>query len=714
MTADDRHGPPAEDAAGREPTDPTGDRRRWDDDQHGPPTGEVPLSEIVHDEHRGALDTPAPLGPPPSPDEQPLDAARLTPAAAEPYRSPLEGAGAVAVLRRGLRVMPELKAGIVFTLAMATATAIGKLAVPVLVQQVIDRGLTGPDGFRPGFVLGASAGTFVLVGGVIALGRATYVRLVRAAEGALYKLRVRVFAHVHELSTATHDENRRGALVARVTSDIDTLARFAQWGGVAWIVNSVLIVGTLTVMAVYSWQLTLLTVCVFLPLLPLMRALQRRQLARYDELRTRVGETLSEVSEAVTGAAVVRAYALEDRARRRMHTAVGRQYAAQMGAARYFAVMFPLADLFTAIALASVVAVGAWFGPGWGLGVGHVIAFVFLVSLLQNPISELSEVLEQTQTAIAGFRKVLLVLDMPIDVVEVAPGAAVVLPPGPPDVRAEGVSFAYRGGPLVLRDVDVEIPAGAQVAVVGETGSGKTTFVKLLCRLADPVAGRILVGGADLREIDRASRIATIRMVPQDGFLFDTSILENVRLGRPSATDEEVEAAFRSLGLGWWLDSLPEGLHTRLGERGDRLSVGERQLVALARAELADAGLLLLDEATSAVDPETERALAEALLRLGEGRTTVTVAHRLSTAERADLVFVFDQGRVIERGRHDELVAAGGVYARLHATWLGATREGPGDQRDGRGAGSAGRPSIAGSAAAEPAEATDVTAPRPT
>jgi ATP-binding cassette, subfamily B, bacterial len=635
-------------------------------------TDGAPPSGFLHDEHRGALDTPAPVGRPPGAAPRDVESPP-----AEPFRSPLEDAGAVAVLRRGLQVMPELKVGIVFTLAMATVTAVGKLAVPVLVQQVVDRGLTGAEGFRPGFVLGSSAATFALVAAVIVAGRTTYVRLVRAAEGALYKLRVRVFAHVHELSTATHDENRRGALVARVTSDIDTLARFAQWGGVAWIVNSVLIVGTLTVMTVYSWQLTLFVVVVFLPLLPLLRGLQRRQLARYDELRTRVGETLSEVSEAVTGSAVVRAYALEERSRRRMHEAVGRQYAAQMGAARYFAIMFPLADLFTATALAGVVAVGAWWGPGWGLGVGQVIAFVFLVSLLQNPISELSEVLEQTQTAIAGFRKVLLVLDLPVDVVEAAPEAAVVLPPGPPDVRAEGVSFAYRGGPRVLHDVEVEIPAGAHVAVVGETGSGKTTFVKLLCRLADPVAGRILVGGSDLREIDRASRIATIRMVPQDGFLFDTSILENVRLGRPDATDAGVDAAFRSLGLGWWLDGLPDGLHTRLGERGDRLSVGERQLVALARAQLADAGLLLLDEATSAVDPETERALAEALLRLGEGRTTVTVAHRLSTAERADLVFVFDQGRLIERGRHDELVAAGGTYARMFASFFSAVEPAP-------------------------------------
>jgi len=624
------------------------------------------MSDPVRDDRRGAFDATAPVEPlaPPEPPEP-------------PPRSPLEDAGALTVLRRGLAVTPELKTGLLFTAAMATATAIGKLAVPVLVQQVVDRGLAGPSGFRPGFVYSTSALTLLIVAGVTLAGRATYLRLIRAAEHALYKLRVRAFAHIHELSVATHNENRRGAFVARVTSDIETLARFAQWGGVAWIVDSVLIVGTIAVMTVYSWQLTLLVLAVFAPLLPVLRMLQRRQLKRYDELRTRVGETLSEVSETVTGAAVVRAYGLEARSRRRLYDAIGRQYGAQLSASKYFAIMFPLADLFGAAALAAVAAVGAWWGPGWGLGVGEVVAFVFLVNLLQSPIAELSEILEQTQTAIAGFRKVLAVLEMPVDVVEPSTEAGVVLPPEPPAVRAEGVSFAYRGGPPVLEDVTVDIPAGSHVAVVGETGSGKTTFVKLLCRLADPTAGRVLIGGADLRDISRASRIATVRMVPQDGFLFDTSVLENVRFGRPAAREEHVGSAFEELGLGWWLDRLPDGLHTRAGERGDRLSVGERQLVALARAELADPGLLILDEATSAVDPETERALADALVRLSEGRTTVAVAHRLSTAERADFVFVFDEGRVIERGTHDELVAAGGVYAKLHETWLGSTRTQP-------------------------------------
>jgi putative ABC transport system ATP-binding protein len=227
----------------------------------------------------------------------------------------------------------------------------------------------------------------------------------------------------------------------------------------------------------------------------------------------------------------------------------------------------------------------------------------------------------------------------------------------------------------VLHDIDVSIPAGAHIAIVGETGSGKTTFAKLLTRLADPTVGAIEVGGVDLRKVDPSSRRTAIRMVPQDGFLFDWTVRENVRAGSEGASDREVEAAFEELGLGEWVRSLQDGIETRAGERGEQLSVGERQLIALVRAQIADPGLLILDEATSAVDPATEARITEALRRLSAGRTTVTIAHRLSTAEHADRVLVFDHGRIVEQGTHDELVARGGVYAALYDSWLGNTQQ---------------------------------------
>lgn len=590
-----------------------------------------------------------------------------------PEELALADAGAVEVLRRGLAATPELREGLLLTALLAVAAAGGKLAVPVLIQQILSRGVLGDAGYRPSLVATACAAAFVLIVALYAVSRATFIRLVRAAETGLLRLRIQAFAHIHRLSLAEHVEQRRGALVSRVTSDVETMAQFTEWGAVAWIVDSVLIVATLAVMIVYSWQLTLVSALVFLPLLPALRYLQRRQLAAYDKVRDAVGGTLSEVSELVSGAPVVLAYGLEARTRTRLDRAIRRQYRAQMGAAKWFAVMFPLADLFGALSLAAVVAVGAINGAQWGLQLEEQIAFIFLVNLLLVPISELSEILDQTQTAIAGWRKILGVLATPLEVNEPAEGLD--LPAGALSVDLDDVRFSYRGGGEVLHGIDLHLSAGANVAIVGETGSGKTTIAKLLCRLADPTAGLVRLGGVDIRTVRAENRWGAARMVPQDGFLFDSTLADNVRMGRPGSSDGDVLAAFDALGLGAWLDDLPGGMEAAVGERGGNLSVGERQLVALARAQIGGPGLLILDEATSSVDPETEQALQVALDRLGAGRTVVSIAHRLSTAERADLVVVVDDGNVVEQGTHRELLGTQGVYARLHESWLGNTRE---------------------------------------
>ncbi len=612
-------------------------------------------------------------------------------------------AKATVVLRRGLAASPELRRGLLATALLGLTVAVGRLTVPVIIQQALDRPTRADGSPDTSFVVVAAAIALAVILTSAVLGWFTQRRLVVRAEEAIANLRTRAFDHIHRLSVADHNETKRGVLVARVTSDAEALARFAQWGLFSWTVNPALILGIAGVMAVYSWQLTLVVLAAYLPVVPLMSWIQKRQLAAYDNLRTRVAEMLSAFSEAVMGAAVIRAYGTQGRTSAGLERAITRRYRARMVANRYMAMVFVVGDLFGAVALASALAVGLWQREAWGLEAGSLVACLFLATMLNGPIADLAETMDQTQTATAGWRKILDLLDRPIDVVEPVDGHH--LDPGPIGFEAVGVGFAYRHGDPVLHDVSIHIPPGTKVAVVGATGSGKTTFAKLLCRLADPVSGRIELNGVDLRSVDPDSRHRSVRMVPQDGFLFDDTVAGNVLAGRVRSgggpalagvptphspadpgswsgdgDDGRVRAAFAALGLGWWVDRLPNGLDTQVGERGENLSVGERQLVALARAQLADPGLLVLDEATSAVDPETDQALTTALRRLAEGRTLVSVAHRLSTAEAADLVLVFEAGRLVEHGPHRELVARGGVYTGLHRAWIGNTRRGGGGQ----------------------------------
>jgi ATP-binding cassette subfamily B protein len=596
------------------------------------------------------------------------------PSTGDEFVSP-ELASTWAVLRRGLRQSPELRTGLGFTVILAITVTVANLTTPTLVQLIFDHGFEG--GFRPVFVYGICAAAFALMIVAYLAGRMSARRLVQTSEAALANLRVETFSHIHRLSIAEQTKEKRGVFVSRVTADVDSLAHFTEWGGIAWILSIAQILGTLVLMLVYSWQLTVPVVLLVIPLLVVVGRLQAGFSSAYSMVRTRVGEMLSEVSESVMGASVVRAYGLDESVDRRVKRAIGDRYRAQMVAHRRASTLFPMAVLFWALALGAIVVIGTINGRTWGLTIGRTTAFLFLAQLFLDPFSDLPEIYDETQTAIAGWRKILSVLDLPVEIVEPTDGVA--LPRGALEVVADDVRYAYPGSDHVLHGITLTVAAGASVAIVGETGCGKTTFAKLLSRLADPVEGQILVGGVDLRQVAPASRRAAVRMVPQDGFLFDGTVRENVRFGREGATDRDVETAFEELGLGGWIETLPDGLDTIVGERGEAVSVGERQLVALARAQIASPGLLILDEATSAVDPGTERRITEALRRLSEGRTVVTIAHRLSTAEVADRVFVFDAGRLVAEGSHDELVAGGGVYGKLHASWLGNVAAGDGD-----------------------------------
>ena len=576
---------------------------------------------------------------------------------------------ALETIRRGVRHSPELKEGIAGTLVLAVLASVGQVVVPVAVQQTLDRGLGdagGPD-VRFTVLMG-----LVALAAILVTSWASYAmtkRLFTSSERGLATLRIKAFRHVHDLPLLTQNTERRGALVARVTSDVDQVSQFLVFGGLLFVVSVGQMLVATVIMAIYSWQLAIVVWVCFAPLFLSLRFFQRKLSDAYGTVRRQVGLLLSAISEPVVGAAVVRAYAIEPRTQRRIDEAIARHQAASTRAQGFTAFSFSLGGVSAGLANAGVLIVGVWLGFAGEITAGKVLAFAFLVSLFVGPVQLGTQILTDAQNAIAGWRRVIGILDTPADLVDPGP-AGQTLPRGPIDVRFEQVSFAYPDGPPVLREVTLDIDAGTRVAIVGETGSGKSTFAKLLTRLMDPSQGAVLLDGVDVRDLRQESLRRSVVLVPQEGFLFDDTITANVRYGLLDATEADILASADELGLGDWIAGLPRGLETRVGQRGESLSAGERQLVALLRAHLADPDLLVLDEATSAVDPALEMRIGRALERLMTGRTSVTIAHRLSTAENADEVVVVDRGRVVQRGPHRELVSQDGVYAGLHSSWV--------------------------------------------
>ncbi len=580
-----------------------------------------------------------------------------------------ESLSATRTIARGIELSPELKDGFRGTMAFAVLATAGRIVVPVAVQQTLDKGVNAPSGPDVGFttVVAVLAAVAVVVT-ALASYQMTY-RLFTSAERGLATLRIKAFRHVHDLPMLTQDTERRGALVSRVTSDVDQVSQFLIFGGIIAIVSVGQIVIATVLMAIYSWQLTIVVWVCFLPLFASLRFFQRRLSAAYGVVRQQVGVMLSKVSEPVVGAATVRSYAIEGRTQQRIDTAIDRYQQASTRAQGLTAFSFSLGGVSAGLANAGVLIFGVLLGVDDQITAGEVLAFAFLVTLFVGPVQIGTQVLTDAQNAIAGWRRVIGILDTPADVVD--PGAAgAPLPDTPVTIEFDGVGFAYPNGPPVLVDIDLHIAPNTRLAVVGETGSGKTTLAKLLTRLMDPTSGAVRLDGRDLREVPFDSLRERVVMVPQEGFLFDSTLRANALYGRLDATDDDILLAVAQLGLTDWLETLPRGLDTRVGQRGESLSAGERQLVALVRAHLADPDLLVLDEATSAVDPALEMRIARALERLTKGRTSVTIAHRMSTAENADEVLVVDHGRIVQRGPHAALVAEGGVYGRLHASWV--------------------------------------------
>lgn len=566
----------------------------------------------------------------------------------------------------GVRVTPVLRSGLALTVLLALAAGAGRIIAPLTVQRAIDLDLA-PDAVAHALTVGAVA---VVLAGVSswALNR----RVQRRTELALASLRRQGLTRAHEMSAATADTVRSTDLVARLTSDVDTITTFTQNGGVQMVTNLAQLVLATAVMAVFCWQLTVPAVAIAAVLLFSMMRLQRVVARRFAAVRADVSAMQGVVAEAVIGAPVVRVTGTADRMGAQLDAAVDRTRASQLRTLVPLHGNTALGEVAISTMTVIVIVLGvAWtthqeWGPAPTLTSGELVAMVFLVTFFVRPLQFLVQSLGEAQNALVGWRRTLELVTTPSAVVAGDPAQ---LAGGAVGVELDGVAAAYGGGPVVVHDLTLRIEPGQHVAVVGESGSGKSTFAKLLTRRLAPVAGEIRIGDRPLDTIPDAALERRVLIVPQDPFLFDTTLGDNIAVGLPDVDQDDVRRVLDALGLGDWLADLPQGLATPVGSRGDLLSVGERQLVALARTALVDPDLVILDEATSAVDPATDVRVQTALGVLTRGRTTVSIAHRMVTAERADLVLVFEQGRVVQSGHHDELVAVPGPYADLFTAW---------------------------------------------
>jgi ATP-binding cassette subfamily B protein len=574
-------------------------------------------------------------------------------------------------IRRAFGVAPDLGRGIVLTLGLAVVGTALQIVVPVVLQQVIDNEILGSGEVDTTAVL--RKGLIALVAVVIAMFARwmSLRRLVVSSAAGLAQLRIRTFDHLHRLSLLELQSERRGALVARVTSDVETIQQFMEWGGVGMVLGVSQVVLAIAVMLFYRWQLTIVVLIGVVMYTGLVVMFQKVLGRAHDRVRERVSDSLAVTGEAISGLPTVRAYGMEGHVKDRVDGTLDAQFSAEVRTAVLASSLFSSAELFAGLLTAIVVGVGVVYGGDWGLSAGALVAFLFLVNLLIDPIQRLVETIDQAQSAGAGLRKILGIVDTPISIEDPVSGTP--LEGDALGLTFADVSFAYPGGPDVITHVSVTVPAGQRVAVVGETGSGKTTFAKLATRLLEPDSGSVQVGGVDIDRVPFASLRRELAYVPQEGFLFEGSVADNVRYGKPGVPDDAVRAAFADLGLRDWVDGLPDGVRTSVGERGSNLSAGERQLVAIARAWIANPAVLVLDEATSAVDPALEVQIRRAIEFLTSGRTSLTIAHRLSTAEASDRVLVFDAGVIVEDGSHTDLVAMGGVYTTMHADWEGST-----------------------------------------
>ena len=585
------------------------------------------------------------------------------------------------VIGRGVSVAPALKSGIGLTFLLALLGTGARIVIPILLQLSIDHGLTENGVDIPYILRLCLIGLLCVVGSSIAL-RAATQRLGSRAELGLFILRRRLFDHIHRLSIEDHNNEKRGALVSRVTSDIETLTQFFSWGGLGLLLDGSQMIAVAAVMLAYDWRLALVVFITSAPLLFVLRFVQSRLVRAHNQSRERNADFLGVASEMIAGAETLRAYNASGPVIQSVRQSMERRRKSNVKAGVIGAFLFPSGEVFAVFTVMAVVAAGLIIGPAGGLTSGALVGFVFLTYRFLEPIAEFTEIIDQLQSAVAGLRRVLGILDTPIGPKQSA--NPVMLPRGLLSIDLHEVSFAYSsriGTPddddaPVLHHLSMHIPAGQHVALVGPSGSGKTTVARLIARLTDPTFGSVKVGGVDLTKVANSDLRSRLIVVPQEPFLFAETILYNLQFVDPTADEHAILDAFNQLGLLDWIQSLPDGLNTHVGQRGASLSAGERQLVSLVRAFLVKPDVLVLDEATSSVDSLTEVRISRALDRLASGRTTISIAHRLSTAARAERVIMLIGGRIVEDGSHTQLMTAGNQYAKLYSAWLESTSSG--------------------------------------